>query len=240
MVNEEFARQYLPPDPVGMVFPWTVDDRDAELEIVGMVQNTLKDGLDRQPQPEFYKVLKSGIWGDIKLVIRTAGAPAVRAPTVLALVRDVAPEAAVEALPLTERLARSVARPRFLTIVSLVFAALAIALACGGLAAVLAHNLAQRQLELSIRAALGASGGHLLRMVLWEAASQTLLGVLMGLVAAAVLTRYMDTLLFGVAPLDATAFAVPVAVLLPLAAVVALPRALHAMRVDPARALRCE
>jgi predicted permease len=240
VVNEEFARRYLPRNPVGMVFPWTVEDRDAELEIVGIVRNTLKDGLDREPQPEFYDLMQSGIWSDLKLVIRTRGEPSVAASAVLALARDVAPDAAVEVSPLLERLAQSVARPRFMTLTAGVLAGLSSTLACAGLAVVLVHSLYQRRRDLCVRAALGASRSHLLQMVLRESCLRTTAGIAIGLAAATLVTRSMKGILFGVGTLDAAAFAAPVLLLLPVSAMVALLPALRAMNADPAEALKSE
>jgi putative ABC transport system permease protein len=86
------------------------------------------------------------------------------------------------------------------------FAALGVTLAGVGLFAVLSYGVRQRRRELSVRAALGASGGHLLRLVIGHGLLVTSIGVTVGLMGAALLTRLLEALLFQVQPLDALSF----------------------------------
>ena len=104
----------------------------------------------------------------------------------------------------------------------------------------LSFGVAQRKRELGVRAALGARRGDLVGLVLREGLGLTILGVGLGLGAAAGLTRLLQGLLFGVAPLDFVAFAAAPVILVPIAiAACALP-ARRAAAADPAEALRCE
>lgn len=240
LVNEEFARLYLPPHPVGMVFPWTVDDADADLEIVGIVHNTLKSGPAASPQPEFYDILKNGIWGDAKLVVRVKGDPATFAPTALALVRRLAPDAAVDAKPLAQQLGNALARPRFLSTAATALAFLGSVLASGGLFAVLLRTVVQRRRELAIRLALGASTNGIVGMILRESVSRTSLGILLGLAVCAGLSRFMTVLLFGISPLDPASLIAPAVILLPVTVLVTIPVALNAIAANPNQLLRSE
>src|SRR5204862_7503391 len=96
VVNEEFARLYLPPQPLGYRFERT--DRSS-VEIVGIVGNVLKDGNDRKPQPEVYQVARDTadqFGSKFELAIRTSGSPSSVARAVRAIVHETLPAAAVE------------------------------------------------------------------------------------------------------------------------------------------------
>jgi ABC-type antimicrobial peptide transport system permease subunit len=120
------------------------------------------------------------------------------------------------------------------------FALLALTLAVTGLYAVLAYHVAQRRRELGLRAALGASRRDLLWLVLREGLIVTVIGLAAGVALAGVLTRAMGSLLFGVTPLDATAFSVAPMLLLIVATGACLIPARRAAALDPARVLRAE
>ena len=120
------------------------------------------------------------------------------------------------------------------------FALSALALALVGLFGVVSYSVAQRTQELGVRVALGAQRGDILGLVLRRGTGLAALGVVLGLLGAAWLTRFLTSLLYGVAPLDATTY-VAVAVLLGLSAVLAtLGPARRATRVDPMMALRSD
>ena len=173
-------------------------------------------------------------------MIRTAGAPASLAPAVRAAVHDALPAAAIETVPLSQRVAASVDQPRFATTVLVTFAILALALASVGLYGVLSYSVSQRRRELGVRAALGAARGDLMRLVVREGLGAAMAGLAAGLAAAAFLTRLMQSVLFGVGPLDFVAFAAAPLVLIPIAVVACLIPAGRAAQTDPMEALRSE
>jgi predicted permease len=242
VVNEEFARLYLPPQPLGYRFEQRTDTGPRAIEIVGIVANVLKEGNDRKPQPDLYIVARdqAQFGSRFELVIRTAGSPSSVAPAVRAIVQNALPSAAVETVPLSQRVADSVDQPRFAMTVLVTFAVLAVALASIGLYGVLSYGVSQRRRELGLRAALGAARGDLIRLVVREGLVVTIIGLLVGLAGAAALTRLMQGALFGVTPLDAVAFAVAPAVLVPVAVLASLLPAHRAARTAPAEALRSE
>ena len=175
-----------------------------------------------------------------EVAVKTTGNPAAFAPQLRAAVRDVAPDAAVEIEPLSNRFAESVGEPRFAMTILATFAILALALASVGLYGVLSYGVSQRRRELGVRAALGASRGRLIALVVGEGLAVTCIGLVVGLFGAGLVTRLMQGALFGVAPLDLLSFAAAPIALLPVAIVSAAVPALRAASTDPAAALRCE
>ena len=244
IVNQEFVRQHLAaPQPTGLRIPGLVgQDRGVVAEIVGVVGNVLKDGNDRQPQPELYFVHGSHgqrISGVLNLVIRTTGNPAAFAPDVRALVREVEREAVVDKIePLTTAVAASLDAPRFAAAVMAGFASVAMLLAAVGLYGALSFSVSQRVRELAIRAALGARPIHLVELVLREGLAVTLSGIALGVLGAGLFARLMRDLLFGVAPLDRVAFTVAPVLLVLVSLAACLGPALRAASTDPATTLR--
>jgi putative ABC transport system permease protein len=149
-----------------------------------------------------------------------------------------------KALPVTgvrtmeERMGASLAGTRFNTLLLSLFAALALTLAVVGLYGVISYTVAEGTREIGVRMALGAQTGDVLRLVVGQGMTLTLVGVGIGLLASFGLTRLMKDMLFGVGPTDPLTF-VAIAVLLTVAALTAcyIP-ARRAMKVDPMVALR--
>jgi putative ABC transport system permease protein len=242
VVNEEFARLYLPPQPLGYRFEQPTDGGTRSVEIVGIVANVLKDGNDRKPQPDMYVVNRdrAEFGSRFELVVRSSGAPSSLAAGVRAAVHDALPAAAIETAPLSQRVAASVDQPRFATTVLVTFAIVALALASVGLYGVLSYSVSQRHRELGMRAALGAGKADLVRLVVREGLAAAALGLALGMMAAAGLTRLMQGVLFGVAPLDPISFAAAPFVLTIVALLACVLPARRAASTDPAEALRSE
>jgi putative ABC transport system permease protein len=245
IVNEEFVRRYLRGDAVGRRFARLyVNEKEAPTEIVGVVGNVLKDGYDGEPMPELYFVDRSStmsLSSFFTLTARVDGDPA----AALVALRDVTaaadPGAVIQSADLlADRVAASMAQPRFATLITAAFAAVGVVLASAGLLAVLSYAVAQRRRELSVRAALGAGRGRLLGMVVREALAITTAGILLGLLASAGLTSLLRSLLFQVSPLDPLSFSLAALVLLPSAVAASLLPAFRAAAADPAATLRGE
>jgi putative ABC transport system permease protein len=136
--------------------------------------------------------------------------------------------------------ANRISRPRMYAVLLGIFAAVAVALAAIGIYGVLAYSVAQRTREIGIRMALGARRAAVMRLVLGQSLVWTFAGISLGLAGAAVLTRYLDRMLFGLTRLDPATFAA-VSVLFGLvAALASYVPARRATRVDPSIALRSE
>ncbi|MGB2715890.1 MAG: ABC transporter permease [Vicinamibacterales bacterium] len=243
VINETMARSYWPDDnPVGRRIKLTNYDRAGEWwTIVGVVRHTQNASLESARRPQVYVHFRRDPAHQMWVVVRTAGDPATLAVPARRAVLEIdrnQPIARVQTMP--DVVAASVSHRRFnMTLVGL-FAGLALTLSVVGLYAVVSYSVAERIHEMGVRLALGAQPSNLLRMVLGEGLRLVVAGVTLGLAGSLAFTRFLDTMLFGVQPRDATTFAGVVIVLSAAAMLGCLVPALRAMRVDPMVALRAE
>jgi putative ABC transport system permease protein len=247
VVNEEFVRLYWSDGkPVaGRRYDGVFAPTGQQTEVVGVVANMLKDGLDRQPEPEVYSFRKPGpqigLGRSMHLVVRAERDPTMLAADIRRVVLDLEPRAAFDDVsPLTTKVAASVSEPRFSASVLAGFAGLAVLLAAIGLYGVLSYGVAERRREMGVRAAMGASRQQLVGLIVREGLGVVVVGLLLGLAGAAALSRVMQGLLFGVTSLDLWVYLAAPAVLVVVAIVACLLPARRAASVDPVEALRCE
>ena len=246
LVNEAFARAYISDGrpAVGRQFKGLLGKPEMTTEIVGVVGDVLKDGLDTKPQPEIYLALNAlekehGITREINLVIRTAGNPSAFGSSLRSMLRDIEPTAALGRVgTLASQVSNSVSEPRFSTAVLGAFALLALSIAVTGLYGVLSYNVSQRRKEIGIRSALGATRADLIGLVLRQGLTVTMLGLAAGVLIAGVAARRLQPLLFGIAPLDLPSFLTMPAILLIVAALACVIPARRAAATDPATTLR--
>jgi putative ABC transport system permease protein len=208
------------------------------LTVVGVVADVKHRRLVDPPQPQIY----TAHYQDPKIfacvVARTASDPMGLADSVRKAIWSVDKDQPVwSVIPMERLLERAIGPTRFLLSLLAAFAGLAVVLAGVGIYGVLSYAVAQRTREIGIRVALGARAAQVVRLVVRQGMRLTLAAVGFGLVAAAGLSRFMTSLLFGVAPGDPVTF-IGAAALIALVALASswLP-ALRAARVDPATAL---
>jgi ABC-type antimicrobial peptide transport system permease subunit len=134
----------------------------------------------------------------------------------------------------------SVSRQRFLSLLLAIFAGVALALAAIGTYGVLSYLVTERQREIGIRVALGASTAGIVRLVLRQGMSITLTGLAIGILGALTLAKVVQTLLFGVKPTDPVTYVGVGLMILVVALIACLVPANRAMRVDPLVAIRNE
>ena len=240
IVNREFARLYLPPDPVGTRLVW---GEPSEAEVVGVVDNVLKDGNDRLPQPEFYVPMaeRDRLGADVLLAVRSERRLDALPRLIVGHVRELAAGATTEVMPLADRLSLSVARPRFAATVLGTFAVLSLLLSTAGLYGAVSFATARRVHEIGVRSALGASRGSLIRLVVGDGLRVTGIGLVLGVCVAVVLAApFLEGMLFGIEPLDPVTLLAAPTLMAATATLACLLPTLRATSGEPARVLRRE
>jgi putative ABC transport system permease protein len=175
------------------------------------------------------------------MVARSAGDAASVAGLLRKAVLDVDPQIAIyQFQTLEEAQFKAVSSPRTLTRLFTGFAGLAFLIAVAGIMSMLALWVRQRRREIGIRMALGASPRTIVREVLWQGMALVGIGLIVGVVGATQLTRWLKSMLFEVQPNDMTTFAVVALLLLAAGAAACLAPARKASRIDPQDALRAE
>ena len=237
IVDETLAKRYWPNgDALGGGLSWSATGPWAT--IVGIVGTAQLNDLTEDSKGTFYLPAYAS---SSTLVVSTAGNPRGLAQAIREQVLAVDKNQPVyDVQTMDERIAATLATRRFAVLLLGLFAGLALVLAAIGLYGVLAYAVVQRTHEIGVRMALGAQSRDVLRLIMRQGMTQVLIGIGLGLLASAVLTRLMKSLLFGVSTTDPLTF-VGVSVLLCLVALAAcLIPARRATKVDPLIALRYE
>jgi predicted permease len=235
IVNESFAKQYLPGHDVGQ----RLNFFGADWEIVGVVADVRDDGLDANVAPRIYRPLYQVRANEMAIFLRGASLSSGLKQAVTRVVQDVDPDLPVYGVrSMQEMMATSLARRRFSLSLMTAFGALALFLASIGIYGVMAYAVSQRAQEFSIRMALGAQPRDILLISLRPGVMLTLIGVAAGLMAAQGAAHLMASLLFGVSPGDPITFiGAPVALALVALLACWIP-ARRAVRIPPVVALR--
>jgi putative ABC transport system permease protein len=242
IVNQALAHRFYHDDAVGRsLILGVLAPKPTRHPIVGVVADTLEQGLNKPPEPTMYFAGYTGYGNSAILLIHTSGDPMALAGVLRREVAALDREAPVsEVRTMEEIVGKSLAGRKFSVLLIAMFGALALVLAAVGLYGVVSYSVTQRNREMGLRMALGAQQGQVLRMVMGEAMKLTLAGAAAGAVAASFAGRAIESELFGVRSRDPQSFAGAAAMLLLVALLGAWIPARRAMRVDPVVALRDE
>jgi putative ABC transport system permease protein len=260
IVNRTVARRFFgDANPVGSFMAWHGGKGPAvQVQVIGVVDDVRQGPLAREAYAEIFMDYRQVLalqqaWGAptqraealafgfLSFAMRTSGDPLLAAPVVRQTVNAVDSNVGIDAIIPMERLvANSVARQRFYAVMLGVFAGVAGLLAAIGIYGVLAYAVIQRTQEIGIRMALGAQRSQVIGLVLGKGLVLTAIGVTLGLIGAAAGARYLQSMLFGLEPLDPATFAAVGVTFALVAALASYLPARRATEVDPLIALRVE
>ncbi len=243
IVDERMAREFWPgKDPIGKrirrggpdsTLPW--------LTVVGVVGRVKHDALDSDPRIAFYLAHAQRPIRSLDIVIRSTKDAAALTAAIQEKIHELDPELPMYRVRTMEGLVdQSLAPRRFSTLLLGIFAGIALLLAAVGIYGVMAYLVGQGSREIGIRLAMGATPQGILRLIIGEGMRLALLGALLGLAGAYVLTRFMESLLFDTAATDAWTFTLTPVLLLSVALLACAIPARRASRLNPMATLRCE
>jgi putative ABC transport system permease protein len=237
MISDSAAKKFFPgEEPLGK----HIKTNDKIYTIVGIVGDTRHE-VGSEPMPIKYLPYHEGRENYGTLVIRSSRDVEQVAMPVQRAIQELDHDLSVaDVLTMDQLLGKSTLDQSFNSTLLTGFAALSLILAAVGLFGVLSYMAAQRTAEIGIRLALGAPREHVLGKMLGDGLRPALIGLVLGLAAAAEVTRLMRDMLFETRPLDPLVFAGVSATLLIVAAVACIVPAWRASRVDPVQALRAE
>jgi len=238
LVNEGAAHRFWPNEnAIGKkVWIGTLPD---PFEVAGVLADTRNAGLASPASAEVMVPLPQMTAANLRLTLRTAGDPRSLTSAVRSQIASVDPDQPItEIQTLEEFLTAQSSEPRFLLVLLSMFAGAAFLLAAIGIYGVIAYSAAQRNAELGIRLALGATDQEIVRLILSSGISLTLIGIVIGVVASLTLTRLMVSLLYDTSPRDATTMIVSAVLFLAVSFLASYLPARRASKMDLASVLR--
>jgi putative ABC transport system permease protein len=242
IVNEAFAKRHFSNlNPIGQHLAANVRGQRRDLQIVGIVKNTNAAGLRAAPPPTVY-VAYAQLRGDVPttLAVRATGPLGRVASAIQHALQSKVPGAAIEVRSLSTQVQATIVQERMMATLAAAFGLLALTLACVGIYGLLAYSVAQRIKEIGIRMALGAQATRVVALVLKGGTRLVVIGIAIGLPAAWVASRWVESMLFGLTPTDPAAIGGAIVLLTIAAQLAAYLPARRASRVDPLIALRHE
>ncbi len=243
VVNQTFVRSYLPPNenPLRQRIRFTFSSKEPFRQIIGVVGDMAMSDLDSPPSAAIYTPASSDTY--TSFVVRTAGDPVAFLGTARTILREMDSQVPFIRPRTIESIATeapSVFFRRYPSILIGCFATLALVLAMVGLYGLIAYSVMQRTREIGIRVAMGAQRSDVLRLVLREGLGTAAIGLAFGILGAALLTRQMSSLLYGVTSSDASTYVVASLCLFASVLAASFLPARRATKVDPIIALRYE
>jgi putative ABC transport system permease protein len=242
VISESLARERWPnQDPIGHTIEFGNMDGDLRLlTIVGIVGDTHEYGLDTPPRPTVYVNLFQRPRSTITVTMLSDADTQLVTSAARGILHDLHPEIPSRFRTFSQVYSASLGSRRFNVILLGLFGVTALLLATTGMFGVMAYSVSRRTREIGVRVALGAATGDVLTMVLSQGLRTISIGVAIGIAGALVLTRAVESLLFGVTATDPLTFAGVTLLLVGAALLACYIPARRATRVDPMVALRYE
>jgi putative ABC transport system permease protein len=239
IIDQEFAQRFWPDgDPVGKHL-WF--DPKKPITIVGVVGVVKQYGLETEGKIATYFPHQQFPGQRMFLAVRTSSERVGLSSAVVSQIHAVDPDVAAYGIrTMQDRLYDSLARQRFSSTMLAAFASFAMLLAAVGLYGVMSYLVTQSTRDIGVLMALGARSGDVIKLVLRQGMQLAAIGIVAGLAGAALLTRVMASLLFGVSATDAATFSAVAALLAAVAFAATIIPAWRTTRVDPVVALREE
>jgi predicted permease len=240
VIDQTTARRFWAgQDPLGRRLKLRPGPNAPWLTVVGVIRDIKHDGLDTDGIPHIYTSIYQLPSRQMSLVIRTSLPPSALETQIRRQIQAIDPALPIFSLrSMTDVLDASLGPRRFSAQLVAAFAVLALLLASVGIYGLLAYMVGQRSDEIGIRMALGAKPSDIRRMILGKGTLLAGLGVLIGLVLAALIAPAIAALLYGVNPVDPLVFLVVAALLIVIATLAGYIPARRATSIDPVVALR--
>jgi len=256
VINQSAAKRFFgDSNPVGQSMEWALGKTQLHMTVVGIVEDMHQEEATDALVPEIFFDYRQYLAipganpagqnesaiGFLSFALRTSGDPSALIPAVRESIASIDPNIGIDAIAPMEQLeASSRAKQRFYAVMLGVFAVVSALLAAIGVYGVLSYAVTQRSKEIGVRIALGARAGQVLALIMRRGLLLTAVGVALGLVAAAIGARSLESMLFGIKPLDPPTFIAVAIGFAIVAAVASYVPALNATRVDPVVTLRDE
>ena len=239
VINDAAAKKYFPSEnPLGQRFGSSVETSD-QIEIVGVLRDAKYNSLRDPPPPTMYVPYLQARPGGSVIAVRTAAAPAAVTSGVREAVRQVDPNLPMMDISTQlEQVERRFAQERVFAQAYALFGSLALVLAAIGLFGLMSYSVSRRTNEIGIRMALGAQRQAVVALVMRESMILVVVGIVIGIGVALSTSRFVATLLFGLAPTDPVSVAAATGIMVVVSAVAGFLPARRASRVDPMVALR--
>ena len=247
VINSTMAKTYFPNESAlgkHLQLGATPDKNEPWMEVVGVVGD-VKQSLATEAPTEMYVPFRQGnkvlpVFG-LSLVLRTSNDPRSLTGSLATAIHEIdGNQPLVRVRTMEENVAASVAQPRFRTVLLAILAGLALLIASVGIYGVMSFAVTQRTREIGTRMALGSTPGQVFKLVIQDGLRLTAIGVVLGLVASVIVTRYLASLLFQIGTIDPLAISIVTVLLVCVALVACYIPARRATRVDPTIALRYE
>jgi putative ABC transport system permease protein len=245
VVNEYMAQRFwkTADEAIGKRFKFgsANDTSNRWITVIGVAADIKHKQLTSKPDFQGYMPYRQGGWISAVIVVRTHGEPTLATSTVLAALKQADPLLpAYRIMSMDANIQQSYWQASLYGKLFGAFAAIALVLAAVGVYGVISYSVSQRTQEIGVRVALGAQRGDVLRLIVGHGVLLGGIGIVIGLLGALGVTRFLRTILFGVSPFDPASFLGVSLMLTTIALLASYIPARRAARVDPVEALRYE